>query len=152
MTDWKTLGLMVWDWILYLFCPSGVTQPWKFISLAQASRFLICYVSEWAGQERIAVVLSSLHILAFGQGRVRRHSLMVEGCLDLGGFALQGGGEQWGWTDALCQGHIGYIYSLAIFIHAYQPQVAILILGLKMFVSDTQTWNWPINLNQHVAN
>lgn len=38
------------------------------------------------------MVLSSLHILVFGQGRVRRHSLMVEGCLDLGGFALQGGG------------------------------------------------------------
>lgn len=107
---------------------------------------------EWVGQERIAVVLSSLHILVFGQGRVRRHSLMVEGCLGLGGFALQGGGEQWGWTDVLCQGHIGYIYSLAIFIHAYQPQVAILILGLKMFISDTQTWNWPINLYQHVAN
>lgn len=37
-------------------------------------------------------------------------------------------------------------------MHVHQPQVAILILGLKMFVSDTQTWNWQVDWHQHVAN
>lgn len=137
------------DWVLCQFWAPGVMQLWKLISLAWASHFLIGKVSKLGMSESPWLCLACIfkHLM----GEVSEN-------------------PPWGWRaglawkNLLCREggiarpyrrtgpriHRVYFFSGCVYLCS-PSQVAIHILGLKMFISDPQTWNWQENWHQHVA-